>query len=263
MSVSQKGSNISADGTLPNGVFEARHTMKDRTAYSLVQESFEKSSIPLLDKLEAFPRFATKRSIARFLAKHEIFKQVIGITGGIVECGVLNGSGLFTWAQLSNIYEPVNYTRKIVGFDTFEGFPSVHAEDNTGVLESKAGDLRGSSVEELTLSVKKLDSERALGHIPIVTLVKGDIAHTAKAYLQKNPQLIVSLLYLDFDLYEPTKLALETFLPRMPKGAIVAFDEINCDSYPGETRAMDDVLGIKDQQIHRFPFDPWISYIRL
>src|SRR5579862_4640377 len=144
MPLVEKAANFTPDGILPNGVFEARHTDRDRSAYSLAQESFEQASIPLLDKLEAFPRFTTKRSIARFLAKNEIFKQVLDVAGVIVECGVLNGGGLFTWAQLSNIYEPVNYTRKIIGFDTFEGFPSVHTTDNTGVLESKKGDLRGS-----------------------------------------------------------------------------------------------------------------------
>jgi hypothetical protein len=255
--------NISADGSLPNGVLETRHTDKDKSAYALARDAFSKSTIPLLDKLEAFPRFSTKRSLARFLAKLEIYKQIMGTTGIIVECGVFNGSGLFTWAQLANIYEAVNYTRKIVGFDTFEGFPSVDGLDNEGVLQSKAGDLKGSTFDELLLSVEKLNSERALSHIPAISLIKGNFLNTAPLYIKENPHTIVSLLYLDFDLYEPTKLALELFLPRMPKGAIVAFDELNCDSYPGETKALADVMGIRNFEIQRFPFEPWISYIRL
>lgn len=248
----------------PNGTLESRHSAKDRSAYSLSEEAFTRSSVPLIDKLEAFPRFATKRSLARFLVKHELFKKVIGTTGIVVECGVFNGAGLFTWAQLSNIYEPTNYTRKIVGFDTFSGFPSVDEErDNTGVLRSKPGDLKGSPLDELALSIDKFNSERHLSHIPNMELVQGDFMQTADAYLARNPQTIVSLLYLDFDLYEPTRKALELFLPRMPRGAIVAFDEINCDSFPGETRAMDEVMGIGKHRIQRFPFDPWISYIEL
>ena len=50
----------------------------------------------------------------------------------------------------------------------------------------------------------------------------------------------MSLLYLDFDLYEPTKCA----FPRMPKGAVVAFDELNHAAWPGETMALLDTLGI-------------------
>lgn len=249
---------------IPNGSFEDRHSTKDKYAYRLTEDAFLKSTIPLLDKLEAFPRFSTKRSVARFIAKHEIYKKILQTTGIIVECGVFNGSGLFTWAQLQNIYEPTNYTRKIVGFDTFSGFPEVNDEvDNAGVLKSKVGDLNGSSLEEMHFSVEKYNNERYLSHIPNIELVQGDFMETSTKYLDQNPHSIISLLYLDFDLYEPTKKALETFLPRMPKGSIVAFDEINCNSFPGETKALNDIMGIKNYRINRFSFDPWISYIEL
>ena len=76
---------------LPSGVFSARHSPKDISAYSLVEEAFLQSNISLLDKLESFPRFSTKRSIARFIVKNEIYKRIIGNTGIVVECGVFNG----------------------------------------------------------------------------------------------------------------------------------------------------------------------------
>lgn len=249
--------------SVPNGAFEARHSDKDKSAYFLAEKAFLDSKIPMLDKIEAFPRFTTKRSLARFIAKERLFREILGVNGVIVECGVFNGAGLFTWAQLSNIYEPVNYNRKIIGFDTFDGFPDVNEVDNSGVLVSKVGDLRGSSMEELALSVEKYNSERHLSHISNVRLIKGDFCRTAESYLAENQHTIVSLLYLDFDLYEPTKKALEIFLPRMPKGAIVAFDEINCESFPGETIALNEVMGIGSHEIKRFPFEPWISYIVL
>ncbi len=102
-----------------------------------------------------------------------------------------------------------------------------------------------------------------MAHIPNVELVKGDFTQAAAQYLEANPHTIISLLYLDFDLYEPTKKALELFLPRMPKGAIVAFDEINCESFPGETRALQEIVGIGTHEIQRFPFEPWVSYMVL
>ena len=37
---------------------------------------------------------------------------------------------------------------------------------------------------------------------------------------------MISLLYLDFDLYEPTLAELKYFLPRMPKSTILLFDEL-------------------------------------
>ena len=248
----------------PTGTLGLRHSPQDRAAFSLAERAFAESSLSLLDKLDAFPRFATKRSIARFLAKTELFRRVLDVNGSVVECGVFNGAGLFTWAHMSNIYEPSNHSRKIIGFDTFEGFPAVdRGRDNTGVLESQPGDLRGSPLEQLELSVEKCRSERHLSHIDNIFLVQGDFMQTARAYLDRNRHLLVSLLYLDFDLYEPTRHALELFLPRMPKGAIVAFDELNCDSFPGETLAFLESIDIRTARLERSPIDPWISFLEL
>ena len=249
---------------IPNGVYENRHSERDKIAYRLTEEAFNAATIPTIDKLEAFTRFSTKRSIARFLVKHEIFKRIQTVNGSIIECGVFNGSGLFSWAQLSNIYEPSNHSRKIIGFDTFAGFPGVlESKDNAGVQQSKQGDLTGSAYDQILLSVNKSNSERHLAHIPNIQLIVGDFMETSTVFLEKNQHLLVSLLYLDFDLYEPTKKALEVFVPRMPKGAIIAFDELNCESFPGETLAMLETLDIKACKLERSSIDSWISYIQL
>lgn len=91
-------------------------------------------------------------------------------------------------------------------------------------------------------------------------MVQGDLSKTAPAYLESNPHLVVSLLYLDLDLYEPTKKALEVFLPRMPKGAVIAFDELNAKIFPGETIAVMEQIGIRNLRIERFPFDSYVSF---
>lgn len=247
-------------GAPPGGTHSKRHSERDRRAYELTRRAYDAAEVDVLDRLEAFPRFATKRSIARFLCRHELFQRILDVNGVIVECGVFNGAGLFTWAQLASIYEPVNYNRRIVGFDTFEGFPGVSERDGGGWTE---GDLRGEGRGPLELSVDKLDAERSLGHIPLIELVPGDFLSTGPDYVQRNPHLLVSLLYLDFDLYEPTKAALEVFLPRMPRGALVCFDEANCAEFPGETEALLESFDLRRYSIRRFPIDPWISYIEL
>jgi len=68
------------------------------------------------------------------------------------------------------------------------------------------------------------------------------------------------LLFLDFDLYEPTKTALEYFYPRMPKGSIIAFDELDNPLWPGETQAMIEFCKENKLRIQRLPFDPYIGY---
>lgn len=76
-------------------------------------------------------------------------------------------------------------------------------------------------------------------------MIKGDATQTIPEFLKDNRHVIISLLYLDMDIYEPTKVALKEFLPRMAKGSIIAFDELNWKSFPGETIATLEELGTK------------------
>ena len=127
------------------------------------------------------------------------------------------------------------------------------ARENSAHL--RVGGLTGSSLDEVEAAVRIYDLNRPLSHIPKVELVKGDLVETAPRYVKDNPHLVVAMLYLDVDLYEPTYAALATFLPRMPKGAIVVFDQLNAKIFPGETMAVDEVMGLKNIRIERFPFE--------
>jgi hypothetical protein len=166
-----------------------------------------------------------------------------------------------TWAQLSAVYEPVNHNRRIVGFDTFEGFVGIDARDRLEALPyAQAGGLAANAHDDIQEAIRLYDLNRPIGHIPRVELVRGDATETIPAYLQGNQHVVVAMLYLDFDLYEPTRVALETFLPRMPKGAILAFDELNQAAWPGETLAALETVGLRNLRIERFPFTPALSY---
>ncbi|MBI3041087.1 MAG: class I SAM-dependent methyltransferase, partial [Chloroflexi bacterium] len=189
-----------------------------------------------------------------------IFKQILGVKGSIIECGVHHGFGLIAWAQLSSVLEPVNLTRRIYGFDTFGGFPVVNEKDRSKFTHIEAGAFYADSYDELTELIKIYDSNRFLVHIPKVELIKGDAVRTIPEFIENNKHLVVSLLFLDFDLYEPTKAALESFFPRMPKGAIVAFDELDNPLWPGETLALLETIGINRLTIKRVEFDPYIGY---
>jgi hypothetical protein len=53
---------------------------------------------------------------------------------------------------------------------------------------------------------------------------------------------------------------LQTFVQRMPRGGVIVFDELNARMFPGETRAVDETLGLRNLKIERFPFDSYVSY---
>jgi hypothetical protein len=211
-------------------------------------------------KLENFTKYVRRRHLKRFLTLYEIFKQVLPVKGSVVECGVFRGFSLMAWAKLSAMLEPENFSRRIYGFDTFEGFPSVHERDQAGPKTTEVGELSANSYDELIQLISEYDADRYLGHIPKVELIKGDMMKTIPAFLDQNRHLVVSLLFLDSDLYEPTKMALECFRSRMPAGAVIAFDELDKPIWPGETMAVLDTLGLSNLRLRRSEWEPFISY---
>jgi hypothetical protein len=164
------------------------------------------------------------------------------------------------WAKLSAMLEPENLTRRIYGFDTFEGFLSVGQQDQSAFTDAQPGGLCANSYDELTQLIREYDRDRFLGHIPKVELIRGDIARTVPDFAASHPHLVVSLLYLDADMYEPTKVALETFLPRMPRGAVLVFDELDNPIWPGETVAAVDAVGLRNLRLRRLEWDPYIAF---
>lgn len=231
------------------------------TAAELFEARLQEKDSDFIRELQAFPKYVPRESITRFLGRYELFKLILPVPGSIIEAGVYAGGGLFTFAQLSAIFEPVHYARKVIGFDSFEGFPRLSDKDaENQSVQSRAGGFSYSDIEFLQQAVTRFDGNRFIAHIPKIELVKGDACTTMPEYVQHHPHLVVAMLYLDFDLFEPTLAAIRTFLPRIPKGGIIAFDQLNKSSWPGETLAALESVGIRHLSLRRFPFDSLMSY---
>lgn len=241
----------------------SKRSEADNTYAAGMATYFTSSLGSVNDRLRNFTKYVSRQELAVFVAKQRLFEMVLGVHGNILEGGVFLGGGLMTWAQLSAIHEPYNHTRRIVGFDTFAGFPQMSEQDEIAenMPYAVAGGLNASGADEdLRQAITLYDINRPLGHIERVELHKGDATETIPAYVEANPQLVVALLYLDFDIYEPTLVALEHLLPRMPKGAVLAFDELNYKAWPGETMAVVNSIGLRSLQLRRFEFVPQLSY---
>ena len=221
-----------------------------------LEQYFNGSVGSTAERLENFAKYVPRQVLTQFLYRYEIFKRILTVHGSVVECGVLFGGGLMSWAQLSAILEPVNHQRRIIGFDTFGGFVDIAAEDQRGTSSFlQPGAYAVDSYADLQTAISLFDSNRFLGHIPKVETVKGDIRNTLPEFIERNPHLVVSLLYLDLDLFEPTRAALEQLVPRMPKGGVIAFDQLNSAAWPGETTATLATLGVRNLRIERCPFE--------
>ncbi len=66
--------------------------------------------------------------------------------------------------------------------------------------------------------------------------------------------------FLGLDLYQPTKATLEMIRPRLTKGSVVAFDQVNDADCPGETLALMDAIGLNQVRLRRFRFASRVSY---
>jgi hypothetical protein len=205
--------------------------------------------------------FATRQAVSEMAVRYELYQMVREVSGAIVECGVARGNNLMLFSHLSSIFEPYAINRRIVGFDSFAGFRSMGGRaDPTDISEHDFADTSEAAIRK---AIALADMNRAAGHMERTEIVKGDAVETIPAYVSAHAELTVALLYLDFDLYEPTRVALQSLLPLVCKGGVVAFDEFNYGKFAGETAAFKDLLEVNKVALKRFPFDPFVAYFRL
>lgn len=238
-----------------------RNTNENLSFYETMGNVMQNSGLTYNELIWDFPVFASRQKITCFIERYELYKKIINIPGSIIEIGVAGGFGLMSFAHFCSIFEPTHYVRKLYGFDTFEGFSKPHKHDLSSNAEHmREGGLRFDSYELLNQVIPLYDKNRFLSHIPKVELIKGNACDTIKPFLKKNPSLTIAMLYLDADLYEPTKFALQLLRPRVPKGGIIVFDELNHGDYPGETIALEDTFGVSSLALRRLPFASMAAY---
>lgn len=185
--------------------------------------------------------------ISKILAHYELYKMVVNIPGAIVECGVFKGASLVRFAMFRELFGNP-FSKKIIGFDTFGKFPETkYSSDNKfrQLFVESAGDQSVSRQQMLdVLKYKNIDK--------FIELVEGNITHTIPDYLAENPQLKISLLNLDTDIYEPAVVILEYLYPRIVEGGVLILDDYG--TFPGETKAVDEYFRDKNVKIRKLPF---------
>jgi hypothetical protein len=213
-----------------------------------------RAPIPSTELAENSGLFVSPRTMKRQFFFDEIYKHALDVHGVVMQFGLRWGRDLATMHALRTIYEPFNATRHILGFDTFDGFPSVDPRDGTAEL-IKTGILSVSEgydgfLRDVFAQRQALDP---LPHVQRFDVFKGNAPERLTEYLRLHPETIVALAHFDMDLYEPTKQCLELLRPYMTKGTVLAFDELLSSPFPGETVAVREVLGLDRYRIRRSP----------
>ncbi len=223
-------------------------------------ELVRKSPLPDDELMMNIGMYLTPQTLSRVLYMDFLYRQILDVQGIIVEFGCRWGQNLSLFTALRGIYEPYNRLRKVVGFDTFAGFPAPGPLDGDRLAP---GDYATTPGYESYLAeiLKFQEQESPLAHIRKFEIHKGDALATLTAFLEQNPQTVIALAYFDFDLYEPTKVSLEAIKPYLTKGTVLGFDEVNDATTPGETVAVREVLGLDRYALKRYPFNARTSYL--
>lgn len=224
----------------------------------------QETPIPDDELLANLGLYLTSKSLARILFFYEIYQKILHTHGVIMEFGVRWGQSISLLSALRGIFEPFNRHRKIIGFDTFEGFRGMHEKDGMN-CRCCDGSFSVSDKYEIYLDriISLQDAMNPVSHLKKYELVKGDAVQTIPDYFKRHPETIVSLAIFDFDIYSPTRVALETIKPRLFKGSVLVFDELCDDIFPGETTALLESMSLSSLRIQRLPMTSRISYVVL
>lgn len=238
-----------------------RGSETELSARERMLELYQKSPIAEGEELMNVGLFVRGTILAKILWLNELYEHIIPIPGVIMEFGVWWGANLSLLANFRNVYEPYNWTRKVVGFDTFTGYSSTSEKDGTSEYVKPGGYAVTPDYDRyLGEMLACHEADNVMPHLRKHELVKGNVMETVDKYLVENPQTIVALAYFDLALYEPTKKCLEAIRPHLVKGSVLAMDELNSKEFPGETLAYRDVIGLDRFRIFRSRFFPDRSF---
>lgn len=233
----------------------------EESSQQTLQELFEKNPVDPKELLSNLGLFIKRQDLMRILMINDLYRQIVDVPGDIYEFGVRWGQNLSLFTSMRGIYEPYNFTRRIYGFDTFEGFKGIAAEDGQHEVIFEGAYGVGSGYETFLDEVLTVQSNfNPVNHIKKHQLYKGDAFGQLEAHLDNHAESIIALAYFDFDIYKPTKQCLELIKSRLTKGSIVAFDELNHSVYPGETVALREVFGLDKVRLIRPQFSSSQAY---
>jgi len=161
--------------------------------------------------------FIGDTALFKLICCYKVINKTKKVKGDIIEFGVWNGNNLLAIKKILDFFK---LNKRIFGFDHFKGMPSK-------IHDSKRNNFKGD-VKLIKYFIKFFKLKK-------IDLINDDILNIKK-YLSKFKKL--SLIYIDCDIYETTKIILENLSSKLSKGGIIVFDEGNQKNNSGETKAM-------------------------
>lgn len=217
-------------------------------------------------ELERNPALFLRSSLlARILTAAEVYRLIVDVPGTIFDLGCWWGQNSVLFENFRALYEPFNKQRKIVCFDSFEGYTNWSDKDIKGDVFNQNTYATSANYDDfLRMLLETHEGLNNLGHQRgIHEVVKGDATKTVAEYFTRFPETIVSLAAFDLGLYEPTKAVLKTIKPHLVPGSVLWMIHLTRRDLRGDGQAfLEEMKGVK-YKLHKCPQYPSMSVAQI
>lgn len=203
--------------------------------------------------------------LARIFAIAELYKLIVNIPGAVFDVGTWRGQTAVVCENLRAIFEPLHFNRRIVCFDTFEGYKGFSDKDKATELHQDGtygvgGDDYAEFLRQLLVLHEK---SNAMGHNHGKhKVIKGDCRETIPQFFEQNPNEYVALAFFDVNSYEPTLEAFEQIWSHLVPGGVIAFWQLTRNTIPAEARVYaEKILPKFPHTLHRSATYPGLCYL--
>ena len=170
-------------------------------------------------KIKLLLKYRNNYERTRAIDKYLRYIKFADVKGDYYEFGVYAGETFRYVYHSAQLREQSNL--HFFAFHSFEGFSPVSDADNTGVLS------QGGRSFPLNEFMKRIEKEKI--NLDKISVIPGWLDDTLQGSKKKETEEVVgnskvAIAYLDVDLYEPTKVALDYIKDKLSDGALLCFD---------------------------------------
>jgi hypothetical protein len=217
-------------------------------------------------ELERNPMLWVRSSLlARTLAMSDVYRMIVDVPGSVLDLGCWWGQNSVLFENLRAIFEPFNKQRRILSFDSFEGYVGWSKQDQKSDVFNQNTYATGAGYDQFLRELLEThEGNNNLGHQRgIHEVIKGDATRTVPDYLAKNPETIIALAAFDLGLYEPTKAVLQAIRPHLVPGSVLLMIHLTRKDLKGDGRAfLEAMKGVK-YKLHKYPYYPSLGIAQI
>jgi hypothetical protein len=195
----------------------------------------------------------------------DLLERTEGLEGDVLELGVARGASIITTGL---ILESLGSDRKVVGIDTFSGFPNFSTLDDVSMFDSMYQEdmisyqhlervkrnliliqIRGSSLQPNQLSTSGDFSSTSLNMVQskidslnLSHRVSLRVADLSRSEEWLHPEQKFSLVLFDLDLYQPYAKQLPSIFSSLVDDGFIYLDEYYSLKFPGPRLAVRDFV---------------------